>query len=331
MGNLSNNIKITLAFAVIYIVWGTTFLAIRFALETIPPFMMAGLRFTVAGVLLFAWVYFHNPVKIKLEHLKLPAITGLLMIFIGHGSLAWAEQFISSGFAALLCSVIPVWMVVLSWVQSRTNKPDKLTVAGIILGITGVALLTVTGNEFSISTTIGSGMIIFNILPLLLSGIIWSYASIKSREFSKELPLLYSVSVQILSGGTALLLLGIFRGEAAELSASSISFISIASMVYLVLFGTIVAYSSYVWLLKASTPAKVGTYAFFNPLIAVFLGWLIIDEPVTTVMIIGAAGILVSVLLINKPFANKKLPKIFTLKKKILQSEPKGICCEEAA
>lgn len=211
MGNLSNNIKITLAFAVIYIVWGTTFLAIRFALETIPPFMMAGLRFTVAGVLLFAWVYFRNPVKIKLRHLKLPAITGLLMIFIGHGSLAWAEQFISSGFAALLCSVIPVWMVVLSWVQSRTNKPDKLTVAGIILGITGVALLTVTGNQFSISTTIGSGMIIFNILPLLLSGIIWSYASIKSREFSKELPLLYSVSVQILSGGTALLLLSLIH------------------------------------------------------------------------------------------------------------------------
>ena len=331
MGKLSNNIKITLAFAVIYIVWGTTFLAIRFALESIPPFMMAGLRFTVAGVLLFAWVYFRNPVKIKPAHLKLPAITGLLMIFIGHGSLAWAEQFITSGFAALLCSVIPVWMVVLSWVQSRTNKPDKLTIAGILLGITGVALLTVTGDEFSISTTTGGGMIIFNILPLLLSGIIWSYASIKSREFSKELPLLYSVSIQILSGGTALLLLGIFRGEAAELAVSAISLISFASMVYLVLFGTIVAYSSYVWLLKASTPAKVGTYAFFNPLIAVFLGWLTIDEPVTKVMIIGAAGILVSVLLINKPFANTKLPKVFTLKKRILQSEPDGICCEEAA
>lgn len=331
MGKLSDSIKITLAFAVIYIVWGTTFLAIRFALESIPPFMMAGLRFTVAGLLLFAWVYFRNPVKIKLAHLKLPVITGLLMIFIGHGSLAWAEQFITSGFAALLCSVIPVWMVLISWMQSRANKPDKLTVAGIILGIIGVTLLTVTGDEFSISTTAGSGMIIFNILPLLLSGILWSYASIKSRKFSKELPLLYSVSVQILSGGTALLLLSIFRGEVAELSVSAISFISFASMVYLVLFGTIVAYSSYVWLLKASTPAKVGTYAFFNPLIAVFLGWLTIDEPITTVMIIGAAGILVSVLLINKPFVNKKLPKIFTPKKKILQAGPEGICCEEAA
>jgi drug/metabolite transporter (DMT)-like permease len=331
MGKLSDSIKITLAFAVIYIVWGTTFLAIRFALESIPPFMMAGLRFTIAGVLLFAWVYFRYPVKIKLEHLKLPAITGLLMIFIGHGSLAWAEQFITSGFAALLCSVIPVWMVLISWMQSRANKPDKLTVAGIILGITGVALLTITGDEFSISTTAGSGMIILNIIPLLLSGIIWSYASIKSRKFSKELPLLYSISIQILTGGTALLLLGIFRGEVSELSASAITFISFASMVYLILFGTILAYSSYVWLLKASTPAKVGTYAFFNPLIAIFLGWLTIDEPITSVMIIGAAGILVSVLLINKPFANKKLLKVFTLKKKIRQSGPEGICCEEAA
>jgi len=331
MGKLSDSIKITLAFAVIYIVWGTTFLAIRFALESIPPFIMAGLRFTVAGLLLFAWVYFRNPVKIKPAHLKLPVITGLLMIFIGHGSLAWAEQFITSGFAALLCSVIPVWMVLISWMQSRANKPDKLTVAGIMLGITGVALLTVTGDEFSISTTAGSGIVIFNIIPLLLSGIIWSYASIKSRKFSKELPLLYSVSVQILSGGTALLLLGIFRGEFAGLSVSAISFISFASMLYLVLFGTVLAYSSYVWLLKASTPSKVGTYAFFNPLIAVFLGWLTIDEPITTVMIIGAAGILVSVLLINKPFANKKLPKVFIPKKKILRTEPEGICCEEAA
>jgi drug/metabolite transporter (DMT)-like permease len=330
MGNLSNNIKITLAFAVIYIVWGTTFLAIRFALESIPPFIMAGLRFSVAGALLFAWVYFRNPIKIKFRHLKLPAITGLLMIFIGHGSLAWAEQFITSGFAALLCSVIPVWMVVLSWVLSQANKPDKLTVAGIILGITGVSLLTVTGDEFSISITTGRGMIIFNILPLLLSGIIWSYASIKSREFSNELPLPYSVSIQILSGGTALLLLGIFRGEAAELSITAISFASLASMVYLILFGTIVAYSSYVWLLKASTPAKVGTYAFFNPLIAVFLGWLIANEPVTMVMIIGAAGILVSVLLINKPFANNILPKVFIPKKKIIQHEPNAVCCKEA-
>lgn len=331
MGKLSDSIKITLAFAVIYIVWGTTFLAIRFALESIPPFMMAGLRFTVAGVLLFAWVYFRNPVKIKLAHLKLPVITGLLMIFIGHGSLAWAEQFITSGFAALLCSVIPVWMVLISWMQSRANKPDKLTVAGIILGITGVALLLGTGDEFSISAATGSGMIIFSIAPLLLSGILWSYASIKSRKFSKELPLLYSISIQILTGGTALLLLGIFRGEVSELSVSAISFISFASMVYLVLFGTILAYSSYVWLLKASTPSKVGTYAFFNPLIAVFLGWLTIDEPITTVMIIGAAGILVSVLLINKPFANKKLPKVFIPKKKILRTESEGICCEEAA
>jgi len=330
MGKVTDNIKITAAFAVIYIVWGTTFLAIRFALESIPPFMMAGLRFTVAGLLLFAWVYFRNPVKIKVEHLKLPAITGLLMIFIGHGSLAWAEQFITSGFAALLCSVIPVWMVLISWMQSRTNKPDKLTVAGIVLGITGVALLTVTGDEFLISAASGNGIIIFSIAPLLLSTIFWSYASIKSRKFSKELPLLYSISIQILTGGTALLLLGIFRGEVAELSVSEISFISFASMVYLVLFGTIVAYSSYVWLLKASTPAKVGTYAFFNPLIAVFLGWLTIDEPITTMMIIGAAGILVSVLLINKPFALKKLSKVFTSKQKLLQPQKESVCCQEA-
>ncbi|UCH64442.1 MAG: EamA family transporter [Ignavibacterium sp.] len=329
MGKVTDNIKITAAFAAIYIVWGTTFLAIRFALETIPPFMMAGLRFTIAGLLLFAWCYYRYSVSITLSDLKLPVITGLLMIFVGHGSLAWAEQYISSGFAALLCSAIPVWMVLMGWMQSRSDRPDKFTVVGILLGITGVALLSVTGEEFSISTTAGSGTVITSIIFLVGSGLFWAFGSVKSRNFNKDVPLLYSVSIQILAGGVALLLLGFIRGEIAATSVISISFVSLTSLVYLIFLGTLVGYSSYVWLLKVSSPAKVGTYAFFNPLIAVFLGWIIADEPITSIMIFGAAAILVSVLLINKPFANGKVFKASLSKQKLVQPKTESDCCPE--
>jgi drug/metabolite transporter (DMT)-like permease len=329
MGKVTDNIKIAAAFAAIYIIWGTTFLAIRFALETIPPFMMAGLRFTIAGLLLFAWSYYRYSVKISLSDLKLPVITGLLMILVGHGSLAWAEQYISSGYAALLCSAIPVWMVLMGWIQSRSDRPDKFTVVGIVLGISGVALLSGTGEEFSISTTASSGTVIASIIFLVGSGLFWAYGSIKSRKFNKEIPLLYSVSIQILAGGTALLLLSLLRGEAAETSMANFSIASVASLLYLIFLGTLLGYSSYVWLLKVSSPAKVGTYAFFNPLVAVFLGWIIADEPITSVMIFGAAAILVSVLLINKPFLNGKGLKVSLAKQKLIKPQTESDCCPE--
>lgn len=329
MGKVSDNIKIAVAFAVIYIVWGTTFLAIRFALETIPPFMMAGIRFLIAGSLLFVWSYYRYSIKLTMTDLKLPVTTGLLMIFVGHGSLAFAEQYISSGFAALLCSVIPVWMVLFSWMQSGINRPDKFTISGILLGIAGVALLSITGKDFSIATSVSNGTVILSIIFLVCSTLFWSFGSLQSRKFNKEIPLLYSISIQGLTGGAALMILSTIHGEVTELSIASFSIISIASLLYLIFFGTILAYSSYVWLLKVSTPAKVGTYAFFNPLIAVFLGWIILNEPITSIMLIGAAGILISVLLINKPWANGRTTESITSSAKFVQSQKECVCCQE--
>ncbi len=329
MGKLTDNIKITAAFAAIYFIWGTTFLAIRFALETLPPFMMAGLRFTIAGLLLFAWSYYRYSTKIGLSDLKLPIITGLFMILVGHGSLAWAEQYISSGFAALLCSAIPVWMVLMGWMQSRSDRPDKFTVVGIVLGITGVGLLTGTGEEFSITTTASSGTVITSIIFLVGSGLFWAFGSVQSRRFNKDIPLLYSISIQILTGGTALLLLSLLRGEVVGTSIANFSVASLASLLYLIIFGTLVGYSSYVWLLKVSSPAKAGTYAFFNPLIAVFLGWIIADEPITSIMIFGAVAILGSVLLINKPFANGKSAKVTLTKQQLNRAQKESVCCQE--
>ena len=329
MGKVTDNIKIAVAFAVIYIVWGTTFLAIRFALESIPPFMMAGIRFLIAGSLLFAWSYYRYSIQLTLADLRLPIITGLLMIFIGHSSLAFAEQYISSGFAALLCSVIPVWMVLLSWMQSGINRPDKFTVCGIVLGIAGVALLSITGKDFSIAASVSNGRVILSIIFLLGSTLFWSFGSIQSRKFNKDIPLLYSISIQGLTGGAALMILSTIAGESEKVSIANISIISIASLLYLIFFGTILAYSTYVWLLKVSSPAKVGTYAFFNPLIAVFLGWIILNEPITSIMLFGAAAILISVLLINKPWTNGSTAKIPTSTTKFVKPQKESVCCQE--
>ncbi len=331
MGNVSNNIKVTLAFAAIYIVWGTTYLAIRFVLETLPPFTMAGIRFTTAGLLLFAWSYSRYSFKIKLNDLKLPVITGLFMILIGHGSLAWAEQYISSGFAALEAASIPVWIVVLSWMQSRNNKPNQYTIIGIALGITGVALLIGTGREFSIDPSVGSAITFISIILLIIGTISWAIGSIQSRKINKEIPLLYTISIQMLTGGSALLLLATLKGEVAEVSIPQVSILSIVSLVYLIVFGSIIAYSSYVWLMNQCSPAKVSTYAFVNPIIAVFLGWLIVDEPITSVMIIGAAAILISVLLINRPFSVNKIKNSLSSKPNMMKPSESSLYSQERA
>ncbi|MGD8305332.1 MAG: EamA family transporter [Ignavibacteria bacterium] len=323
MGNVRYNIRVSIAFAIIYVVWGTTYLAIRFVLETMPPFMMTGIRFTVAGLLLFTWSYSRYSFKPKLKDLRLPVITGFFMFLVGHGSLAWAEQYISSGFAALEAASIPVWIVLLSWMQSRSNKPNKFTVTGIILGITGVALLIGTGGDFSINPSASSAVTIISIVLLVMGTISWAAGSIQSRKINKDIPLLYTTSIQMLTGGVSLLLLAFIDGEVSQISVANVSFISIVSLLYLIVFGSIIAYSSYLWLMNQCAPAKVSTYAFVNPLIAVFLGWVLVDEPITHVMILGAAAILFSVLLINRSFSINKMKAIFLTKPKFV-NEPES-------
>jgi drug/metabolite transporter (DMT)-like permease len=291
---------------------------------------MAGLRFTIAGLILFAWCYSRYSFKPKLKDLKLPIITGLFMVLVGHGSLAWAEQYISSGFAALEAASIPVWIVLLSWMQSRNNKPNRSTVMGIVIGITGVVLLIGTGGEFSIDPSVSSITIMIGIILLVIGTISWSVGSIQSRKISKDLPLLFTISIQMLAGGAALLLLAILKGEPANISVANVSLLSIASLFYLIVFGSIIAYSSYVWLMNQCAPSKVSTYAFVNPLIAVFLGWLVLDEPITIVMIIGAAAILISVLLINKVFTFRKHRKEFIANAQLIEPKKNILCSEKA-
>ena len=295
-------IKIIAAFGIIYFVWGTTYLAIRLAIDTIPPFLMAGIRFTTAGILLYGWCYWRYDKKPDLADWGKAAVPGILMFVGGNGLLTWSETFIPSGLAALIIATVSIWMVVLDWFFFSKKRPDKLTLSGIAIGLAGVALLSGVGDEILIN----GGSIIVGILVLTFASMSWAAGSLISRNLKSTISLQFMISMQILVGGLALILVGSLQGEWTRVSLQTISFQSLLALSYLILLGTLLAYSAYLWLLRVSTPAKVSTYAFFNPLIAVFLGWILLDEPLTLETIIGALLILVSLLLVNQLKFQKK-------------------------
>ncbi len=292
--------KIFLAFMVIYLVWGSTYLAIRLAIDTIPPFLMAGIRFTLSGLMLFFWRRIKENKVPQATEWSRSALVGILLLVGGNGTLTWSEQFIPSGLAALILATIPIWMVLLDWLFVVRKRPALSTMAGILLGVTGVGLLSGLHSDVLLPSAGADSTVFFYASMLILAAISWSSGSLYSRTIKSSSSLLMLVSIQMLSGGIALILLGTTRGEWAQISFTRISLISLGSMGYLIVFGTLLTYSAYNWLLRQTEPAKVGTYAFFNPLVAVFLGWLILSEPVTLRMIIGASCILSAVLIVNQ-------------------------------
>ncbi len=297
----NHQLKKLLAFTIIYFVWGITYLAIRLAIDTIPPFLMAGIRFTIAGLLFYTWCYFRFDKKPGLKDWGNASIPGILMFVFGNGSLTWSEQFIPSGLAALIIATISIWMVLLDWLIYKGKRPDKLTLAGISLGVAGVALLSMVDDNILLDSYENSASVIGGIALLIFAAISWAAGSVYSRHVKSDVSLQFIISMQILVGGIVLILIGSFWGEWSEFSVQNISFLSYMALIYLIVFGSLLAYSAYIWLLRVSTPAKVGTYAFFNPLVAVFLGWLLLKEPVTLQTLLAAGCILMSILLVNRP------------------------------
>jgi len=292
-------IKMIAAFSAIYLIWGSTYLAIRIAIDSIPPFLMSGTRFVIAGLIFWGWCSWHKCEKPGFADWKRSGIVGLLLVGGGNGALVWSEQYLPSGLASLVLAMIPVWMVLLSWIITPNNRPDKRTIIAIGLGLSGVVFLSGMDNEILLTSGQNDTSLLFSVLILSSGGLSWAVGSIFSKHRKSTVSLPYTLGMQMLIGGAALITTGLANGEWSQFSPNKITFLSTFSLIYLIIFGTLIAYGSYVWLLDQSTPAKVGSYAFFNPLIAVFLGWLLIDEPVTPRMLIGACGILLSVLLVN--------------------------------
>ncbi len=282
-----------LAFGALYLVWGSTYLAIRVAVETIPPFLMLGARFGFTGLVLYAWMLRRGIERPTPSEWRAAAWTGGLMLFGGTGMVGVAEQHIPSGLTALLVSTTPLWFVLLAWLWKGEPRPHGVVFAGIAIGLAGVYFLFETE---SLSAESGSGPMPG--LLVLFASLSWSVASIHSREGGLPGNPFLTSAMQMMAGGAILFVAATVTGEWSQFHPAAVTLRSAISLAYLVVFGSFIAFSAYVWLLRQTTPARVSTYAFVNPGVAVVLGWLILSEPFTP-RIAGALALLtVSVILI---------------------------------
>lgn len=302
-------VKIVLAFAAVYVVWGSTYLAIRLAIETLPPFLMTGTRFTLAGAILFTWALLKGERFIPPRQMwRRALVIGALLLLGGNGGVTWAEKYVASGLAALLVATEPLWVVVLNWAISR-QRPNWKVLLGILIGLVGVAMLVGDGlrsNGHSGLSLVAGGVV-------LVASFCWASGSVYSSRRPLQVSTLMAAGMQMLCGGCLLLLLGLATGDPQRLNLANASWTSIGAFFYLLVFGSLVGFTAYSWLLNNVTPARAATYAYVNPVVAVFLGWLIAGEPLTRQMLLAASVIIGSVILIttfgreHKPAASPAL------------------------
>jgi drug/metabolite transporter (DMT)-like permease len=286
-----DSVKLALAFAAIYVVWGSTYLAIRYAVETIPPLVTAGIRHTVAGGILLAWAYARG-YRAKREHWLAGAIVGAFFFLIGHGTLHWAEQHVVSGLAALLIATEPMFILVLAWASGQ-QKISRASALGLALGVVGVAILT--GMEVSAKDTSLLGMI-----AVLIGSASWAAGVVISPKVKLPSDALARTAVPLVCGAVMLLASAGITGEFHGLHWSAISLRSILGLAYLIVFGSIVAFTSYTWLLQRCAPTLVATHTYANPVVAVLLGWLLAGEAMTVRVVVASVAILGAIVLIRR-------------------------------
>ncbi|WP_030209293.1 EamA family transporter [Streptomyces sp. NRRL S-87] len=281
------------ALLIVYVVWGSTYLGIRVVVETLPPFLSAGSRFLVAGLLLLALVAWRQgPAALKVTRRQLgsAALVGLLLILGGNGLVVLAETAVPSGLAALLIASVPLWMVVLR--TTTGDRPPLPTLAGVGIGLAGLAVLTQSGLSGNVELW-GVGLI-------LLASLLWALGSFISGRLPMPKDPFAASAYQMLVGGTAGLVVAFARGEQHGFDPGAVSGRSWAGLAYLVVFGSLVAFTAYAWLLRAAPLSLVATYAYVNPVVAVLLGALILDEALTWPILVGggivvaAVGVIVS-------------------------------------
>ena len=285
------SIQLALAFAAIYLVWGSTYLGIRYAVETIPPLVAAGVRHSVAGTILLAWAWARGfrPTR---AHWISGIIVGALFFLLGHGSLHWAEQYVGSGLAALLIATEPMFILVLAWSMGQ-QKISRLSALGLGLGVLGVAMLT--GAEL---TTKGSSLL--GVLAVLLSSLAWSAGVVISPRVKLPSDALGRTALPTICGAAMLLVAAGLTGEFHATHWASISLKSILGLAYLIVFGSVIAFTAYTWLLQRCPPALVATHTYANPVVAVFLGWLLASEPLTMRVVLASVAILGAIVLIRR-------------------------------
>jgi drug/metabolite transporter (DMT)-like permease len=286
---------IAIAFAAIYIIWGTTYLAILIGIETIPPFIMAAIRFLIAGVALLIIAALRGE-NVLVHGMYKNMLLGIIILTGGQGLLAWAELYISSGYAAILVSTLPLWYVLLDRKNRKTYFKNKLILTGLILGFLGILLLF----KKYIDATAGNGVLqLFGLVAVLGSCICWSSGTLYFKNQVNKGSMYLNLGWQLIGGFLSCLLVCFFSGEFTGFSFANVSMHSWLATLYLAVAGSLVAFIAFNWLMTVRPAAVVGTYAYVNPVIAVILGWLIARESITLVQIAGMFIILLSAFLVN--------------------------------
>lgn len=295
MSNASDRTKLILAFAAIYLIWGSSYLAIRFAIETLPGFTMASARYLLAGGVLYGWARWKGAARPTWPQWRTAALLGFLLFAVGNGGVVWAQHHIPSGLAALLITTEPLWVALLaSRSGEAADRVSGRTVTSLVLGFAGAALLIAPAKLGGAPTSPIAALVV------MTSAFAWAYGSVHSRDAKLPSSLALAASMQMLAGGVALALFGGWMGEWSAVELGAVSAKSVLAFLYLIVFATLIAFSSYIWLLRTTAPSKVATYAYVNPLVAVFLGWLLADEPVGPRTILAGVLILLSVLLVSR-------------------------------
>jgi len=282
------------AFATIYLVWGSTYLGMHIAVETMPPFLMAAARFLIAGLLLYLFLKVRGTPPPSARQWRSNTLIGALLLLGGNGAVVWASQYLPSGIIALLIGIGPLFIVLTEWARPGGMRPTARTFGAMLLGFTGVVWLAAPWQNPA-----HGGLHVGGVIAILIGCVAWSLGSITSRHAQHGTPPAQAAALQMLGGGAALLLVAALHGDFARCDLNAVSLRSWLAFVYLVGIGSLVGYSTFVWLMKNCAPAHVATYGYVNPIVAVFLGWLILDEPINARTLIASAIIIASVILIT--------------------------------
>ncbi len=295
MKNNASNFSIWTALIALYIVWGSTYLAIRFGVETLPPFLLAATRFLIAGAILYGWRVAAGDQRPTAINWRSAAIVGGFLLVGGNGGVTWAEQRVVSGVAALMVGLVPLWMLLMDAVGRDRKTPGLQGSIGVVLGLAGIVLLVGPSNLLGFSHDID----LVGILALCLATFLWAAGSLYSRNAPLPDSPLMGTAMEMLAGGVGLLLLATLTGEWSRLNLAEVAPRSLWGLVYLITFGSLVGYAAYTWLLRVAPTPLVATYAYVNPLIAILVGNLLAQEPLTPRILISALVIVGSVILIN--------------------------------
>lgn len=282
------------AFAAVYLIWGSTYLGIRIAIDSIPPLLMSGGRFLVAGLVLYAAMRISGAARPTATQWRHAALIGALLLLVGNGGVSWAEQTVPTNMAALLIAGTPLWINLIDWLRPEGRRPRVLVVVGLCLGFAGVAIIVASKDRLgqSIVDPVGAGV-------LLLASLCWAAGSVLSRHVPRSDSALLTVSMQMIAGGLFLTIAGGLLGEIQNFRWQQITPNSAYAFLFLTVFGSLVGFTAYVWLLQVSTPQRVSTYAYVNPLIAVLLGWLVLDEALPQGALVAGGLIIAAVVAIT--------------------------------